>query len=121
MNAIAQGWKEDPDTLLFLKNRALQDENGNVRYAAVNAIIQNWKENPELFESLANIVLNDPFKREYDLQYNPRQTALEALLENFGDNPKTLEILNQVALNDSDEKLREFAQEKLKERETSGK
>jgi hypothetical protein len=49
------------------------------------------------------------------LQDNPRQTALEGLLKNFGDHPKTLEILNQVSLNDSDERLREFAQEKLKE------
>jgi len=112
---IAQGWKEDPDTLPFLKDRALQDENKDVRQAAVSAIIQNAQEDPELFEFLENIALNDPFKREYDFQDNPRQTALEGLLKIFGDNPKTLEILNQVALNDSDEKLREFAVEKLQD------
>jgi hypothetical protein len=99
----------------LLKDRALQDEYYAVRQAAVKAIIQNHQEDQELFEFLANIVLNDPFKREYDWQNNPRQTALEGLLENFGDNPKTLEILNQVALNDSDEELRKFAQEKLRE------
>jgi HEAT repeat protein len=101
--------------LPWLKNRVLQDEDYYVRQTAVNAIIQYGQEDPELLEFLENIVLNDPFKREYSSQYNPRQTALEALLENFSDNPKTLEILNQVALNDSDEKLREFAVEKLKE------
>ena len=84
----------------------------------INTIIQNGQEDPELFEFLAYISLNDPFKRENYLQDNPRQTALEGLLKNFGDNPKTLEILNQVALNDSDEELREFAVEKLRERET---
>jgi predicted NACHT family NTPase len=115
VKAIAQGWKEDPDTLPFLKDRALQDEDNHVRGVAVTAIIQNGQKDPELFEFLANIALNDPFKREDHFLANPRQTALEALLENFSDNPKTLEILNQVALNNSDEKLREFAVEKLKE------
>jgi predicted NACHT family NTPase/HEAT repeat protein len=115
--SIAEGWKEDPDTLLFLKDRALQDEDQYIRQAAVKAIIQNGQEDPELFKFLAYISLNDPFKHEYDFQDNPRQTALEALLKNFSDNPKILEILNQVALNDSDEKLREFAVEKLRERE----
>jgi predicted NACHT family NTPase len=116
--SIAEGWKEDPDTLLFLKDRALQDEDQYIRQAAVKAIIQNGQEDPELFEFLAYISLNDPFKHEYDFQDNPRQTALRSLLKNFSDNPKILEILNQVALNDSDEKLREFAVEKLRERET---
>jgi HEAT repeat protein len=117
VNTITQNWKEDPDTLLFLKDRALQDEDQYIRQAAVKAIIQNGQEDPELFEFLAYISLNDPFKHEYDFQDNPRQTALEVLLENFSDNPKTLEILNQVALNDSDEELREFAVEKLRQRE----
>jgi predicted NACHT family NTPase len=116
--AIAQNWKEDPDTLPWLKDRALQDEDQYIRQAAVKAIIQNGQEDPELFEFLAYISLNDPFKHEYDFQDNPRQTALRSLLKNFSDNPKTLEILNQVALNDSDEELREFAVEKLRERET---
>jgi len=118
VSAIAEGWKEDPDTLLFLKDRALQDEDQYIRQAAVKAIIQNGQEDPELFEFLAYISLNDPFKHEYDFQDNPRQTALRSLLKNFSDNPKILEILNQVALNDSDEELREFAVEKLRERET---
>jgi HEAT repeat protein len=104
--------------LPWLKDRALLDENEYVRRAAVNAIIQNSQKDPELFEFLVNIAINDPFKREYNFQSNPRQTALESLLENFSDNPKTLEILNQVAFNDSDEKLREFAVEKLREWET---
>ena len=118
VRAITEGWKEDPDTLPLLKDRALQDEDQYIRQAAVKAIIQNGQEDPELFEFLAYISLNDPFKHEYDFQDNPRQTALEVLLENFSDNPKTLEILNQVALNDSDEQLREFAVEKLREWET---
>jgi len=120
VRAIAQGWKEDPDTLPLLKDRALHDENRDVRGGAVKAIIENGQEDSELFEFLGNIALNDPFKREYDWENNPRQTALEALLENFSDTPKTLEILNQVSLNDSDEELRDFAVEKLREREMGG-
>ena len=48
---------------------------------------------------------------------NSLQTALEALLENFGDRPQTLEILNQVLINDSDEQLRKFAKERLRDGE----
>jgi hypothetical protein len=103
--------------LPFLKDRALQDEDYAFRRVVITAIIENGQKDSELFEFLVNIALNDPFKREYDFQDNPRQTALEGLLENFSDHPKTLEILNQVALNDADKKLREFAVEKLKERE----
>ena len=117
MHTIACTWKKEPNTFPWLKDCA-SHENHAVRGIAVEAIVQNWKEDPQLLEFLGNISLNDPFKREYDFQYNPRQTALEGLLENFSNNPKTLEILKQVALNDSDEELREFAVEKLKERET---
>jgi predicted NACHT family NTPase len=122
VNVIAEGWKEDPNTLYWLKERALQDEFYAVRQAAVNAIAEGWKEDSELFEFLENIALYDPFKRKYgfNFQDDPRQTALKSLLENFSDNPKTLEILNQVALNDSDEQLREFAVEKLRERGAGG-
>ena len=115
IKAIAQGWKEDPDTLPWLKDRALQDEHWDVKRAAVFAIAQYWKEDPELFNFFANIALNDPFKREDNWQTNPRQTALKALLKNFSNNPKTLEIFNQVALNDSDKRLREFAVQKLQD------
>jgi predicted NACHT family NTPase len=114
MHTIAWTWKKEPNTFPWLKDCA-SHENYAVRGIAVEAIVQNWKEDPQLLEFLGNISLNDPFKREYDFQYNPRQTALEGLLENFSDNPKTLEILKQVALNDSDEELREFAVEKLRE------
>jgi predicted NACHT family NTPase len=110
IEAIAEGWKEDPDTLSFLKDRTLQDQDKNIRSAAVRTIAQGWKEDPGLFEFLTNIALND-------WECNPRQTALQALVKNFSDRPQTLDILNQVALNDADEQLREFAAKKLQELE----
>ena len=85
-------------------------------------LIGNWINNPDTFNFLCDRSINDPFDRNNDQRTipntNPRQVSLEGLLENFRDHPKTLEILNRVALNDSDEKLRKFAVEKLKERET---
>ncbi len=53
------------------------------------------------------------FAREKDWQDNPRQTALAAIIELYPDRPQSLELVRDRALNDRDQKLREFAQEKL--------
>jgi hypothetical protein len=117
VKAIAETWQEDPEIVLFLKEMALHDKDEDIRHTLVKVLTKILKKN-EQFDFLYNFTLSDSFNRQESWQTNPRQTALKGLLENFGDNPKTLEILNQVALNDSDEELREFAVEKLRERET---
>jgi len=121
---ISEYWKEEPEILILLKKCVLEDEDWMVREIALKAIIKEGKKDIQTFNFLYDRIISDPFQREYHLELhplkpeyylerNPRQTALEGLLKNFGDDPKILEILNQVALNDSDEKLREFAVEKL--------
>ncbi|MEQ8960117.1 MAG: hypothetical protein RLP02_19695, partial [Coleofasciculus sp. C2-GNP5-27] len=59
--------------------------------------------------------INDPFQRENNWQDNPRQIALEAIIKRYPDHPKTLSLLRDRAENDTDEKLRKFAQNKLKQ------
>jgi hypothetical protein len=42
-----RGWKEDPDTLPWLKQRASSDEDRDVRWAAMQELAPGWKEDPD--------------------------------------------------------------------------
>ena len=114
---IARGWKDDPETLPILKERARSDNDSDVRRVAVQAIARGWKDEPGIFELLCDIAINDPLRAENCHQPNPRQTALEAIIELDPERPETLAILRDRAQNDRDQKLREFAQQKLAELE----
>jgi predicted NACHT family NTPase len=112
---LASGWKDDPDTLPIFKSLAQFDEYSPVRYVAVQKLASGWKDNPEIFEFLYDRAINDPFKRKEDWENNPRQTALEAIIEQYPNHPQTLPLLRDRAENDPDEKVREFAREKLEQ------
>jgi hypothetical protein len=45
---LASGWRDDPDTLAILKERAQSDENKNVRQRAVRELARGWKNEPEI-------------------------------------------------------------------------
>ncbi len=65
----------------------------------------------------SNRVLNDPFECKEDREDNPRQLALEIIIKQYPDHPQTLPLCKDRAENDPDEKVREFAMEKLAELE----
>ncbi|TAG37433.1 MAG: HEAT repeat domain-containing protein, partial [Oscillatoriales cyanobacterium] len=44
---IARGWKDDPETLPWIKQHAQSDDNFMVRYAAVQELARGWKDDPE--------------------------------------------------------------------------
>jgi len=44
---LTRGWKEDPETILLLKDRARSDENLAVRQAAVQELARGWKDDAE--------------------------------------------------------------------------
>ncbi len=52
---LARGWKDDPDTLLLLHDRARSDEDENMRWAVLRALAQGWKDDP--IRSLLRIAL----------------------------------------------------------------
>jgi HEAT repeat protein len=115
VKALASNFKDDPDTLPLLKDRAIADNDRYVRCAAVQALANKFKDEPGMFEVFYNCAVNDPFKRKEDYETNPRQVALLAIIEQYPDHPQTLPLLRDKAENDADEKVREFAQNKLKE------
>jgi HEAT repeat protein len=47
VEALARGWKGDPETLLLLKARVQSDESDRVRRAAVEALARGWKGDPD--------------------------------------------------------------------------
>ena len=110
---LARGWNDDAETLPWLKQLAQSDNNWAVRRAAVQELARGWKDESGIFELLGDVAIHDPFDREEDWQDNPRQAALAAMIELYPDRPQTLEIVRDRAQNDRDQKLREFAQEKL--------
>jgi hypothetical protein len=113
LQALARGWKDDPETLPWLKQLAQSDNNWAVRRAAVQELARGWRNESGIFELLGDVAIHDPFDREEDWQDNPRQAALAATIELYPDRPETLELVRDRAQNDRDQKLREFAQEKL--------
>jgi hypothetical protein len=110
---LARGWKDDPETLPWLKQMAQSDDDANVRRAAVQELARGWRNESGIFELLGDVAIHDPFDREDEWQDNPRQAALAATIELYPDRPHTLELVRDRAQNDRDQKLREFAQEKL--------
>ena len=114
---LIRGWKDDPDTLPWLKTRALSDTDEYVRRGAVRELAKGWKDEPGMFEFLCDRALNDPFERKEDWEDNPRQLALEIIIKQYPDCPQTLLLCKDRAENDPDEKVREFAREKLEQLE----
>jgi len=55
VEAIAQGWHDDPETLPLLKDRAVNDQHYTVRRASVKAIAQGWHDDPEIISWLKKI------------------------------------------------------------------
>jgi hypothetical protein len=48
LQGLARGWKDDPETLPLLRDRARSDKNSDVRKAAMQALVRNWKDDPEV-------------------------------------------------------------------------
>ena len=113
---LAKGWTDDLDTLPILKTSARSDDSSYVRREVLRQIAKGWTDEPGVFEFLCDRAINDPFKGE-DLWLNPRWAAFQVIIERYGDHPQTLPLCKDRAENDPDEKVREFAKNKLAELE----
>jgi len=112
---IVRGWKDNPDTLPLLQQLAKSDKDGGVRCAAVEEIARGWKDESWMLGFLCDRVLNDLFERQEYWKDNPRQSALNIIIEQYPHHPRLLILLRNRAENDSDELLRKFARQKLKQ------
>ena len=55
LQALARGWKDDPETLPMLKARAQSDEEAAVRRSAVEALARGWRDDPEVQKFLQGL------------------------------------------------------------------
>jgi len=102
VQAIAQGWHDDPETLPLLKDRAVNDQDNAVRYAAVQAIAQGWHDDPETLPLLKDRAVND---QDNDVRY----AAVQAIAQGWHDDPETLPLLKDRAVNDQNNAVRRAA------------
>jgi energy-coupling factor transporter ATP-binding protein EcfA2 len=99
VQAIAQGWHDDPETLPLLKDKAVNDQDNAVRSASIQAIAQGWHDDPETLLLLKDKAVND--------QDNAvRLASVQAIAQGWHDDPETLPLLKDKAVNDQDNAVR---------------
>ena len=93
MQELARGWKNDPDTLPILKQRAQHDDNYAVRQAAVQELARGWKNDPDTLPILKQRAQHDD---------NPivRKAAVQELARGWKDEPNMLEFMAAITLED---------------------
>jgi predicted NACHT family NTPase len=104
--AVATTWKDDPDTLLWLKQLVNADEHEDVRRAAVQELARNFKDHSDTLLWLKQQAIADN-------DWTVRQVALQELARNFKDDPEILPMLKQRATTDENEYVRQAAVQEL--------
>jgi predicted NACHT family NTPase len=99
---IINTWKDDPDTLQWLKTRATTDEDDHVRGAAVEALVEHYKDNPDTLTILKTCATTDE-------DWHVRYAAFQALVEHYKHDPDTLTFLKTYATTDENGYLRDEA------------
>ncbi len=93
INAIANNWKNEPNTLIWLKTCIEFDSKSYVPESAVAAIARGWKDDPETLPILQQRAQSD------DNEY-VRRTAVQELARGWKDDPEMFELLANCAVND---------------------
>jgi hypothetical protein len=52
LEALVSGWKDDPDTLTFLKDRSQNDDDPIVRHVVLKVLARVWKEDSDVVDWL---------------------------------------------------------------------
>ncbi|MEH2063974.1 MAG: HEAT repeat domain-containing protein, partial [Nostoc sp.] len=130
---IAAIWKDNRDTLQWLKDRATDDRDGNVRRAAIQGLASNFPDDPDIslflqdrantdndgnvqitaIQGLASNFPDDPDIRSFlqdritaDNQWNVKLVAIQILASNFKDDPDTCSFLKDLATADNEGNVR---------------
>ncbi len=93
VNLIATNWKNEPNTLIWLKTCIDFDYRSYVPESALTAIAKGWHDEPETLPWLQQRAQSD------DNQY-VRSTAVQELARGWHDDPEIFELLRNCAVND---------------------
>ena len=104
--AVAATWKNDPETLPLLKQRAQSDDDWNVRCAAVQELASGWKDDPATLPWLKE-------RAQFDNNSDVRRTAVQKLARGWKDDPATLPWLKESAQSDNNSDVRRTAVQEL--------
>ena len=104
--AIAQTWKNDPQTLPWLKILAHSSDSGEIRATAVEAIARGWPDQPEIYLMLKNLVKSDG-------SWAVRSTCVREMASGWSDTKDTLPLLSALAKSDRSPAVRICALEQL--------
>ncbi|MBD2363912.1 HEAT repeat domain-containing protein [Anabaena minutissima FACHB-250] len=103
---VATTWKDDSDTLFWLKQLATDDNKDYVRRAALQELARGFKDDPDTLLWLQQHATNDS-------DWTVRQAAVQELVRGFKDDPDTLPILQKRAIADNSEYVRQVAVQEL--------
>jgi predicted NACHT family NTPase len=106
LRELAQGWKDDCDTLLLVQDRARSDEHRAVRQAALQELARVWKDDPATIPLLQDRACSD---EESDVRY----AAVQALARGWRNEPDTLPFLKDRARSDEDNSVVRVAVQEL--------
>ena len=106
VTAIATTWKDDPDTLLLLKQWATSGAHSSVRGAAVQELAKGWKDDPDTLPLLKQCATSGD-------DSSVRGAAVLELAKGWKDDPDTLSLLKQCATSDDDSSVRGAAVQEL--------
>ena len=106
VSAIAFAWKDDPETLPWLKQLAQSDDNWAAREAAVQELAQGWKNDPEVLPILKQLA-------QYDDDSAVQRAAVHEIARGWKDDPKTLPLLKQWVQSDDNWRVGRTAVEEI--------
>ena len=140
VKAISTTWRDDSDTLLWLKNCTQSEDNPTLRQAAVEELAKAWKHDPDILSILKQRAQSDDdsdvriaalqglaqgWKDDFDIllifhtivesdkDLDVRQAALRELAHHWKDDPDTLLLLKECIQSDEDPDLRQTALQEL--------
>lgn len=108
VKALAENWKDDPDTLPLLKACIQFDENEWVRRVAVWELVRGWKDDPDTLPLLKACA-------QTDKGHMVRSVAVLLVRRRWKDDLDTLPFLKACAQTDESEMVRSVAVEALAE------
>jgi HEAT repeats len=100
--------KDDPETLLLLKEFAEFHDDVEVQIAALKAIACNYKNDPTTLSWLKH-------RLQCANHIKVRMTALSELVHGWKDDPGLIKLLRELAWIDRDREFRDFCHQKLAE------
>jgi predicted NACHT family NTPase len=105
IKAIATNWKNDPNTLTWLKT-CLEFFPLNISKAAITAIARDWHDHPNTLSIFQKCIQSDVYSLV-------RASAVQQLARSWHDHPNTLSILQKCILSDNHEDVKVSAVEEL--------